>query len=63
MADYVLIVFTVFFVGFSAYHLGRLSMKDRYEFLLREIDDHIAFQTDQMLDRAKHPGLRVIKGE
>ena len=63
MADFVLIVLTVFTVGFGGYHLGRLSIKDRYEFLLREIDDHIAFQTEQMTNRGTHPGLRIIKGE
>ncbi len=63
MGDFLLAIFTVVVVGFGSYHLGRLSMKDRYEFLLHELDEQVAWQTEQLLNRGTHPGLRVVRGD
>jgi hypothetical protein len=61
MADFVLVILTVVTVGVGGFHLGRLSMRDRYQFLLRELDEVVAWQTEHIRERGTHPGLRVVK--
>jgi hypothetical protein len=66
MADFLLVILTVIAVGLGAFHLGRLSMKDRVEYLLDELDAEVALNSHPFSagrTQPRHPSLRLVRGE
>lgn len=65
MADFLLVILTVIAVGLGAFHLGRLSLKDRIERLLDELDAEAALSSDllRLRQQTANPRLRVVRGE
>jgi hypothetical protein len=65
VADFLLVILTVFAVGVGGYHLGRLGSRDREDALLDDLDDANALIAD-LLRTPTHPTrshLRAVQDE
>lgn len=65
MADFLLMILTVIIVGLGAFQLGRLTQKDRIEFLIDELQAERSLSADllRVKQRAITRGLHAVKDD